>query len=289
MFFLFLCIYLFTDSLIAGKTMENLRNRRTVDLVTSEKKLKKLSAQTSIKQFKIFHENLVAVEQVKVKLTLNQPIYVGFTILDLSKTLMYDFHYSYIKKKYPDSTLLFTDTDFLTYQIQTDNVYEDVYADKQLFNFSGYEKESPFYDDENKKVIGKMKDELSGEIIVEFVDLRAKMCCLKTKNEEMKKAKRVKKNIVKKDISHLDYVDYLFEERKFMHTMQSVRSFKHQLYTIKQNKSPLALTMVNNTCWMMGLALFHTVILDCCECLKNFSIIFFRNFYNIFYLLRNLK
>ena len=100
---------------------------------------------------------------------LNQPIYVRFSILDLLKTLMYDFHYNYIKQKYPDSTLLFTNKDSLTYQIQMDNVYEDFYANKHLFDFSGYEKESPFYNDENEKVIGKMKDELNREIIEELI------------------------------------------------------------------------------------------------------------------------
>ena len=115
-------------------------------------------------------------------------------------------------------------------------MYEDFYADKHLFDFSGYEKESPFYNNENKKVIGKTKDELSGEVIEEFVGLRAKRYSLKTKKEKMKKAKEVKKNVVKKDISHQDYVDFLFEERKFMHTTRTIRSFKHQLYTIKQNK-----------------------------------------------------
>ena len=140
----------------------------------------------------------------------------------------------------PDLTQLFTNTDSLTSQIRTDNVHEDLYTDKHLFDFSGYENESPFYNDENKKVIGKMKDELNGENIEVFVCLRAKMYPLKTKKEEMKKAKGVKKNIVKKDISHQDYVDCLFEERKFMHTMQTIRSFKHQLYTIKQNKVSLS-------------------------------------------------
>ena len=119
-------------------------------------------------------------------------------------------------------------------------MYEDFYADKHLFHFSGYEKEDPIYNDENKKVIGKMKEELNREIIEEFVGLRSKMYSLKTKKEEMKKAKGVKKNVVKKDISHQDYVDCLFEERKFMHTMQTIRSFKHQLYTIKQNKVSLS-------------------------------------------------
>ena len=91
-----------------------------VDLVTSEENLKKLTAQPSFKQFKIFHENLVAEERAKVELMLNQPTHVGFAILDLSKTLMYDFHYNHIKQKYPDSKLLFTNTDSLTYQIQRD-------------------------------------------------------------------------------------------------------------------------------------------------------------------------
>ena len=120
---MFLCIDSFIDSFIAVRTMENLRNPCTVDLVTSEEKLKKLAVQPSFKQFKIFNKNLVAVEQAKVELTLNQPIYVGFAILDLSR-------------KYPDSTLLFTDTDSLTYQIKTGNVYRDFYTDKHLFNFS---------------------------------------------------------------------------------------------------------------------------------------------------------
>ena len=101
-----------------------------------------------------------------------------------------------------------------------------------LFGYCGYEKERPFYNDENKKVIGKMKDELNGEIIEEFVGLRAKLYSLKTKTEEKKEAKEVKKNVVKKDISNQDYIDCLFEERKFMHIMQAIRSFKHQLYIV---------------------------------------------------------
>ena len=115
-----------------------------VQLVTLEEKLKKLAAQPFLKQFEIFYANLVVVKQAKVEITLNRLIYVGFIILDLSKTLMYDFHYNYIKRNYPDCYILFTNTDSLTYQIQTVNVYEDFCADMVLFSFSGYEKESPF-------------------------------------------------------------------------------------------------------------------------------------------------
>ena len=114
-----------------GKTMENLRHRRNIDLVNNEKKLKKLAAQPTFKSFRIFHENLTAVERAQAELMLNRPIYVGFCVLDLSKTLMYDFHYNYVKEKYPkpNSKLMFTDTDSLAYIIKTDDLYADMLAD----------------------------------------------------------------------------------------------------------------------------------------------------------------
>ena len=131
--------------------MENFKNRHTVDIVTSEEKLKELATQPAFKQFKIFQENLVVVERAKIELTLNWPIYAGFAILDLSKILRYDFHYNYIKQKYPELTLLFTKTDSLKFQIQMVHVFEDFSADEQMLDFSEYKKESPFYNDENKK------------------------------------------------------------------------------------------------------------------------------------------
>ena len=131
--------------------MENFKNRHTVDIVTSEEKLKELATQPAFKQFKIFQENLVVVERAKIELTLNWPIYARFAILDLSKILRYDFHYNYIKQKYPELTLLFTKTDSLKFQIQMVHVFEDFSVDEQMLDFSEYKKESPFYNDENKK------------------------------------------------------------------------------------------------------------------------------------------
>ena len=111
---------------VFGKTMENLRKRVDVRLVTNEKKLLKLASKPTYVSSKIFNENLVAVHKIKETLTLNRPAYVGMCILDLSKTLMYDFHYNYIKKKYGDKArLLFTDTDSLTYEIEAEDVYKD--------------------------------------------------------------------------------------------------------------------------------------------------------------------
>ena len=145
---------------VFGKTMENIRKRVDVRLVTSKEKLLKLASKSTYVSSKIFNENLVAVDKIKETLTLNRPAYVGMCILDLSKTLMYDFHYNYIKQKYDSKAkLLFTDTDSLTFEIQTEDVYKDFWRDKERFDNSDYNKESPFCNTANKKVIGKFKDE----------------------------------------------------------------------------------------------------------------------------------
>ena len=161
---------------VFGKTMENLRKRVDVRLVTNEKKLDKLTAKPTYMSSKIFNENLMAVHKVKERLTLNRLAYVGMCILDLCKTLMYDFHYNYIKKKYGDrAKLLFTDTDSLTYEIEAEDVYNDFWNDKDMFNNSDYPDNSPYHCNANKKVIGKFKDEACGVPIVEFIGLQSKM------------------------------------------------------------------------------------------------------------------
>ena len=145
---------------VYGKTMENLRKRVDVRLITDEKKLLKYASKPTYVSSKIFNDNLVAVHKIKETLTLNRPAYLGMCILDLSKTLMYNFHYNYIKKKYESKAkLLFTDTDSLTYQIEAEDVYQDFFNDKDKFDNSDYIKSSKYFDDTNKKVIGKFKDE----------------------------------------------------------------------------------------------------------------------------------
>ena len=111
---------------VFGKTMENLRKRVDVRLVTDEKKLVRLTSKPTFVSSKIFNENLVAIHKIKETLTLNRPAYVGMCILDISKTLIYDFHYNYIKGTYGNrAKLLFTDTDSLTYEIRTEDAYKD--------------------------------------------------------------------------------------------------------------------------------------------------------------------
>ena len=111
--------------------MENLRKRSNIQLVTNPERMERLAARPTYISHKIFHENLVAVHSKQTKLLLNKPSYVGMCILELSKLLMYDFHYNYILPKYPDAKLLFTDTDSLTYHIKTEDIYADFFADRE--------------------------------------------------------------------------------------------------------------------------------------------------------------
>ena len=137
------------NNAVFGKTMENPRKRQNIKLMTNENNLNKYITKPGFLNSKICNENLVAIHTVKEKLVLNKPLYVGFCILDLSKWLMYDFHYGYMKKKYDSSAqLLFTDTDSLCYEIHTDNVYQDMYDNKEYFDLSDMKLEK--FKDEKK-------------------------------------------------------------------------------------------------------------------------------------------
>ena len=224
---------------VFGKTMENIRKRVDVRLVTS--KVLKLASKPTYVSSKIFNENLVAVHKMKETLTLNRPAYVGMCILDLSKTLMYDFHYNYIKQKYDSKAkLLFTETDSLTYKIETEDVYQDFWSDITKFDNSDYPEDSVYSSKTNKKVIGKFKDEASGMPIVEFIGLRSKMYSyIKDDHMGCKTAKGIKKNIIKKNITHENYKDILINSKQMQHKMQTTRSQNHQLGSY-ENKTSLS-------------------------------------------------
>ena len=222
--------------------MENLRKRVDVRLVTNEKKLLKLTSKPTYVSSKLFTENLVAVHKIKETLTLNRPAYVGMCILDLSKTLMYDFHYNYIKNKYGDrAKLLFTDTDSLTYEREAEDVYQDFWYDKDKFDNSDYPENSPCHDKTNKKVIGKFKDEAAWIPIVEFVGLKSKMYSyIKNDLKSGQTAKGIKKNVIKNHIKHEDYKEVLLNNEQLHHKMKTIRSQKHQLGSYEINKMSLS-------------------------------------------------
>ena len=226
---------------VFGKTMENIRN---IILVNDEKQAEKLSAKPNFVHCNIFSEELVAIHMKKTKLVFNKPVYLGMCILDLSKTLMYDFHYNCIKQKYGDKAiLLFTDTDSLMYEIQTENFYMDISADvKHRFDTSDYPSNHPsaIPSGFNKNVLGMFKDEAGGKVIDEFVGLKAKLYSYKMlEGEESKICKGVKKSVVKNSIAHEDYKKCLFTGKEQLRKMNVIRSHRHEVYTEKVNKIAL--------------------------------------------------
>ena len=230
---------------VFGKTMENIRNRVDVKLVNNKKRAEKLSAKPNFKHCNIFCEDLVAIHMKMTKLDFDKPVYLGMCILDLSKTLMYDFHYNYIKQKYGDKAkLLLTDTDSLMYEIQTEDFYKDISGDvKDRFDTSGYPSDHPssISSGFNKKVLGMFKDEVNGDIIDEFVGLRAKLYSYKMfEGEESKKCKGVKKSVVKKSITHEDYKTCLTTGNEQLRKQNIIRSYKHEVYTEEVNKVALS-------------------------------------------------
>ena len=233
---------------VFGKTMENIENRVDVRLVTKEKEVMKLSKKTNFESRTIFDENLIAVHMKRTKLVYNKPIYLGMCILDLSKTLMFEFHYDYIKNKYSDrAKLLMTDTDSLIYEIKTDDFYNDIAEDvESKFDTSEFNKDHPAINDfgfkvgVNKKVIGMFKDETGGKQIEEFVGLRSKLYSYKLHEKEHKRCKGVKKSVVAKTITHEDYKNCLRTKEEQLRTMNVIRSHLHDIYTEQINKVALS-------------------------------------------------
>ena len=164
---------------VYGKTKENLRKRINVRLVNKAEDFLKYTSKPTYITHKIFDKDYAAIHEIKAILVLNKPMYVGFTVLDLSKWKMCDFNYNFIKKSFY-AELLFTDMDSLTYEKKSKDVYEEFFKWRDLFDFSSYSKDSKFFDETNKKVIGKMKAEFARGIVIEFVGL-------KSKNHSMKK------------------------------------------------------------------------------------------------------
>ena len=198
-------LYKLINNSVFGKTMKNVRNRINIHLVrcgSEENKIRKLIARPSFAKAKIFNHNLAAIHTHKTNLKLNRPVYVGMSILYLSKHFMYDFYYYHLKVKYGDNcNLLYADTDSLIVEIKTKDVYKDMAEDKYLYDFSNYPKDHFLYSDLNKKVIGKFQDETPRVLIREFVCFRAKMYSILLDNKEsMKRAKGVKKYVLKKEI-----------------------------------------------------------------------------------------
>ena len=205
-----------------------------------EEKILKLVAKPTFARQEIFNEHLVGIQNHKEKVLLNKPIFVGMSVLDLSKHLMYDFYYNHLKKLYTHNIrLLYIDTDSLIVHVQTDDLYKDMAQNLDDYDTSNYPAGHPLFSTANKKIIGKSKDELGGQLLTEFIGIRPKMYSY-VGEDSGKRAKGVKKSVLRKSITHEDYRSCLLDKKVYTCDMPGLRSRAHTIYGETVHKVALA-------------------------------------------------
>ena len=222
--------------------MENVRKRVNVKLLRSdeEEKILKFVAKPTFARQVIFNERLVGIQNHKEKVLLNKPIYVGMSVLDLSKWLMYDFYYNHLKKTYGNLVkMCYTDTDSVIIHVTTADISTDMLQNLNDYDTSNYPPSHPLFSVKNKKVIGKFKDELGGKVMSEFVGIRPKMYSY-TGEDSGKRAKGVKKSVLRKTISHDDYKTCLLDKKVHSRDMPGLRSYHHTIHGETVHKVALA-------------------------------------------------
>lgn len=221
-----------------------MRRRRDIRLATTPAQADKLLRKSTYAQHHIYEENFAAIQLKKTSIVLNKPRYIGACILDLSKLVMYRFHYEYMMVRYKGAQLLFSDTDSFCYWIPSkSDIYVDMKREGDVwFDFSNYPIDHHLFDgDANKLVPGLMKDEMPSEIIVEFVGLRSKMYSILTHSGFNKKtAKGVISEVKNQQIRHNDFKSCLFDQKVFQHTGMKIASHRQHLYTVCVSKKTLS-------------------------------------------------
>jgi len=227
---------------VYGKTLENVRNHKKIDLVYDYPKAQKIINSKFFKDYReIGDVQLTLFERYKEKVILNKPITISASVLDVSKYLMYMFWYDHLKVLYGDKVkLIYTDTDSLIFEVETDDYYEDILKHKDFYDLSEYDKNFKCYDEKNKKIIGKFKDECAKTFIREVIAIRSKVYCVQTEDEYLKKKiKGIKKGCVEDEINFDDYDNCLFNDEIKDVTMNLIRSENHQIYSQSINKFAL--------------------------------------------------
>ena len=224
--------------------MENVRKHRDIKFVTTEEKRIKLVSEPNYHTTKHFSDTLLAIEMKKTELNMNKPVYSGMTILDISKTLMYEFWYDYLKPKYKgNAKLCHMDTNSFVINIFNEDFFENINNDVEswfdTFNYDENDKK-PLLMGGNRKVIGMFKDELGGKIMKEFCAVRAKTYTyLMDDDSKKKKAEGIKRCIIKRRLMFENYKDSLFNNKTILKSQLRFKSLHHNVYTEEVNKIAL--------------------------------------------------
>lgn len=244
------------NNAIFGKTIENVRKRKDFKLACTEEEHEKQVSSYRCKGFGKFNDDMYWTNMSKKTVKLDKPIQIGFSILNLSKKVMFDYYYDNLKPKYGDKIkLLATDTDSFIFEVETDDFYKDMYKDRQgYYDISDYPNEMKYgngkkaFDvkdkDGNKKRLGYFKDEYFGKVIEEFVGLKSKMYSIKAEGDGefdgKRTAKGIKEGVKCRELKHEDYKEVLFEKTDKYVEQCNIISKNHDLYTVKQNKKALS-------------------------------------------------
>lgn len=237
------------NNAVFGKTMENIRKHRIVKIRSKwdgRYGVKNLVSSPTFKSYTVFGDDLVAIELSKNKIVFDKPVYIGMAILDISKVCLYEFHYDYILPNFIECKLNYMDTDGLIYEFRNQDPYEIIKRDcLQRFDTSDYAPDNSYgIPRVNKKVIGLMKDELNGSIMLEFIGLRSKMYSYRVESKaETKKAKGISRSSLK-EISFHDYKTCLFDAEMKIVQQRNIVSNAHNLFSVEQTK--LALSHLDN-------------------------------------------
>jgi len=238
--------YKLLNNSLFGRTIMNQRKFKNIYLV-DELKLTKYVSKPHFDCSKKFDNNLHAVHMKKLIVKLDKPIYLGMTILDISKVIMYDFHYNYMSK-FKNKKFLMTDTDSLMYSIVTDDFYKEIEPDIDYFDTSAYSKDHFLYSENNKKIMGKFKDELNGCIMYEYCGLRPKLYSyipLQWLDNhdiklEIKKAKGADRATIKHLLRHQHYLNCLNTKEDYFENVTRIQSVNHHLKTVNTMKKVLS-------------------------------------------------
>ena len=221
---------------IFGKMMENVRKYRQIRLINCGRQHRLYTSKPQFKGFQIISEDLVAAEMERIETKLNKAIYAGFSILELSKTKMYDFHYNVMKKKYPEATMCFTDTDSLLYKIPTEDLSKEIYNLRHHLDLSNYPEDHPLFDESHKSTPGFFKDECKGVTMEEFVGLRAKCYSIKLEGDERKLATAGLRKSTHSTLTHERFLQTLIYKAPVMAKQKTIVSKAHTLFTVETER-----------------------------------------------------